>query len=613
MTTFTQHLIHNIKAGVPVLRVDTDEEGRTVLEIQQIAWGLTKGKKWAVKEAKDLKALAKALKTDALDLLEGNLLSVDGERLHALLDKVEPAVGDILEKAVASVGYRIITWDINNGFSDADPKSDESFAENLRGALAATCSPSRFQGHIVFVFKDCHPYLGQNADDPLPRRVLRDLVENASLTVRGRVVNDETGEAEERVDCRTLLFTQPGWKPHSDIDHYFVSVEFEMPDDAAIAREIEYVKGSIRSSGPDIAIPADVQFKLQSTLRGLTQYEITNILAVSAVAHGGFSMDMVKQVQRMKAKTFEREESLSWVDPDAIPSIDSFAGFDAYLEWIAEAREAYTPEAIAAGIKPDKGVLLLGIPGTGKSMVAKATAKAMDLPLIQFDFSSVLGSFVGQSEENMRRVLRRVSGEGACVLFIDEADKAFSNIAGPQSGSNVEQHVFGQLISWMANDNKAAFVIMTMNRLKGVPIEMVRSGRISAVYYTTFPTAIEREEILKLKLADAGCDPTVYTDQQYAELAHKCDQYVGAELEEVVKKAVKTSWKKRKSIQPTFMDLAASIGRVRPVAALDAENIAEINLFCKTKAESVSKPKERSRRILARGHRSVDLGPADQN
>jgi SpoVK/Ycf46/Vps4 family AAA+-type ATPase len=341
-----------------------------------------------------------------------------------------------------------------------------------------------------------------------------------------------------------------------------------------MVRSQGYLKGeaSIQAKHPEVSVSEDIRHQLRTTLTGLTQYEITNILGIAAVAERGFTAETVKQVQRLKARTFEREEALTWIDPDTIMEMDNFSGFENYLEWISETRESYTDEAAAAGIKPDKGVLLLGIPGTGKSMIAMATAKEMGLPLIKMDFSSLMGSLVGQSEENMRRVLRRISAEGPCVVLLDESDKAFANVTGPQAGSNVDAHLFGQLISWMANDNKYAFIIMTMNRLKGVPIELVRSGRISAIYFTTFPTAVEREEILRLKLIDNNCSPDVYTEDQYRELVKKTDQYVGAELEEVVRKAVKMAWKRRKTVQPTVAELWTATSRVRPVAALDYEN-----------------------------------------
>lgn len=596
---FVDNLIHHILAGVPTLRVDSDEETRAVMEIQKVAWHLTKGKRHKLenKEFKAVKLAFAEIGDGAAGLLDeaNKELLVEGEKLHALMHDLAPEVSEILGNAVKEKGYKIITWDFVKGFSDKPPSDDESCAGNPQAALLALASPDRFGGHILFIFKDCHPFLDQSASDPGPRRVVRELVESEALAV----------ETEKGVSRRTLLFLQPGWKPHRDIAHYMVKVDFELPDAEAINREIDYAVGSLNKK---VDVPPDIRQKLKITLTGLTQYEITNILGISAVATKGFEAETVKHVQRLKAKTFEREEALRWIDPDTIMAIDQFAGFDNLLEWVREAREAYSEKAQAAGIKPDKGFLLLGIPGTGKSMIAKAVAKEMELPLIQFDFSSILGRFVGESEENMSRALRRISAEGPCVVFIDEADKAFSNITGPQSGSNVEQHVFGQLISWMANENKFAFVIMTMNRLKGVPIELVRSGRISATYFTTFPTPVEREEILRLKLVDNNCDPDLISSEQYEELIRKTDQYVGAEIEEVVRKSVKMAWKKRNNVQPLMSELLLAISRVRPVAALDVANIQEINEFCKNKAEPVAKTKEKARHIVNRAKRVIDVG-----
>jgi hypothetical protein len=173
MSAFIDKLIHNIMAGVPILRIDTSEENRCILEIQQVAWKLTKGNKLALSDAQK-KVVSAALKKAGPrgeGLLEESELLVDGERLHDLLDVVGDKAGDLFSEMVGRVGYKIITWDVVRGFSDSEPTDENSFSQNPQGALLAVTSPERFKGHIIFVFKDCHPFLGSDAQDPMPRRV----------------------------------------------------------------------------------------------------------------------------------------------------------------------------------------------------------------------------------------------------------------------------------------------------------------------------------------------------------------------------------------------------------------------------------------------------------
>lgn len=606
---FVQSIIHHILSGCSVLRVDTDEERRAMQEIGQVGWILANNRKVGLgdKESYRLGKLLKQAGAAHRAMLNDQELHINSDLLAEMSGSLLADDVKFLEEIVSRVGYRTITWDVNRGFSDVDVGSDQSYAESPRAALASIPT-KRFQGNVLFVFKDVAPYLGQQADDPTVRRMLRDLVEMEALTH----IDDEHPQNSFR---RPILFLSPTWTPHRDIAHYFVHVDFPLPDEQQIEQEVLYSEESITNkSRPEAKCPPEMRHQLRRTLRGLTAYEIVNTIGYAVVKHQGFTPDMLKTVQKLKAQTFEREEALSWVDPDNIPPIERFAGFGNYLDWLGEVKGAYTPEAAAAGIKPDKGALLCGIPGTGKSQIGMATARFLDLPLIKFDFSSIFGQYVGQSEESMRRVLRRVNAEGECVLFIDEADKAFSNVTGPHAGSNVEQHVFGQLITWMANDNKGAFVIMTMNRPQNVPIELLRSGRISAIWSTTFPTPQERVEIVQLKMIENQVDPKLYDAGHWETLSRKTDQYVGAELEQIVLRAVKSAWKKRQSVQPSFGELDAAVARVRPVAVLDVENVHAINAFCKDKADPVASPSTGPGGVkTGRGKRSIETDHPENN
>jgi SpoVK/Ycf46/Vps4 family AAA+-type ATPase len=352
-------------------------------------------------------------------------------------------------------------------------------------------------------------------------------------------------------------------------------------------------------------------------MRGFTQTEASNTIYMCGTEYKGFPIDVVKMIHRQKAATFRNDDILEYVDEDTITDSSQIGGYEVYMEYVDECIECYSPEAMKMGIKRPKGVLLLGIPGTGKSMVAMATAKKMGLPLIKYDFSAVFAGVVGESEARQRRALRRIIAQGPCVLLLDEADKAFGGIVGSNNDGGVGQRVFGRLLSWMANENQEAFVVMTMNRLVDpntgaviVPIETIRSGRLDAIWYTDFPNKVEREEILAIHMAKNGADWLALHEEDRAELLKNTDKYVGAELEQLCIKAVRTAWKERKVVQPTYAEVAQARKLVSPVAVMDEINIKKINDFCRDRAIPVSRVKAAPKPV-GPARRSVDFKPGD--
>jgi ATP-dependent 26S proteasome regulatory subunit len=250
---------------------------------------------------------------------------------------------------------------------------------------------------------------------------------------------------------------------------------------------------------------------------------------------------------------------------------------------------------------------------TGKSMVGMATARIMSLPLVKYDFGSVFGGIVGQSESTQRRVLKRVTALGPCVLLIDEADKAFAGMDQTIGDSGTGQRVFGRLLTWMATENTDAFIVMTMNRLKGVPVEMLRAGRLDATFYTEFPSPPERQEILAIHMRKNGVDPNCFDRNDWKTLVNITEDFAGAELEQLVIKAVRTAWKATKLVQPKIAHLEAARVSVNPVAHLDREGMQKILEFCQDKATPVSKKKRIAKSQVGRLRSSILVDNPENN
>jgi len=237
--------------------------------------------------------------------------------------------------------------------------------------------------------------------------------------------------------------------------------------------------------------------------------------------------------------------------------------------------------------------------------VGKSIARLLGLPLVILDFASVFVSLVGESERKLRDALRTVTALGGCVLLIDEADKAFGGAVDGNGDSGVTRRLFGQLLTWLTEKDDRTFVVLTMNRTRGIPPELLRKGRFDEVFYTDLPDEYERRAILSIHLGNRGIEPAIYNDKHWAELIRHTNEFVGSELEEVVKSARFLAFQGHGDGIPKFEELVAAITSTPPIARLDAENIKSIREFCKSRARPVARSKEMSPRL--RSARNVSL------
>lgn len=247
---------------------------------------------------------------------------------------------------------------------------------------------------------------------------------------------------------------------------------------------------------------------------------------------------------------------------------------------------------------------------TGKSYVAAAVARLLGLPGYILDVGSVFGSLVGESERRMRDAIRQVEAQQGCVLLLDEADKAFGGATDSQGDSGVTRRVFGQLLTWLSSKEDRTFVIMTLNRTKGIPPEFLRAGRFDAVFWTDLPHDDERRQILEIHFRKRGVDPSKLGlgEPEWDEIVESTKGFVGAELEQVVKEARYISYERRQAGEPSFEEIMEAKQSIIPIGVLEQEKVSEIRDWCEDRARNVSSPPRRKRKASAGRTRSVDIG-----
>lgn len=325
------------------------------------------------------------------------------------------------------------------------------------------------------------------------------------------------------------------------------------------------------------------KFRVIQNAIGMTNQEFTSAIALAIIdqrdrlqitddvtePEGVDVHKFVDTVLEMKTEQIKKSAALSYM-----PSIElgNVGGLDLLKEWIAERRICFTPEAKEFGIDAPKGILAVGPPGTGKSLLSKAVASELNVPCIAFDVSKVFGQYVGQSESQMRTTLSQIEDMAPCVLVLDEIDKAFAGMSSGGGDSGVGRRVFGAFLTWMQERSreKPIFVVMTANRVNDLPAELTRKGRLDDIFAVRFPMVHERQEIIKIHFRKRGHK---VNESFLAMAAAVTDMWVGAELEAAVNETlIKTlaNGEDAPSIQ-TFTEIAAETKRLYDRYKADVE------------------------------------------
>ena len=221
-------------------------------------------------------------------------------------------------------------------------------------------------------------------------------------------------------------------------------------------------------------------------------------------------------------------------------TLRDIGGLEVLKEWLKQKAVIFAnmERALKFHVDIPKGILIVGMPGCGKSLTAKATASLFNLPLVRLDVGRLLGKYVGESESNMRQALALAEAISPCVLWVDEIEKAFAG-AGANDGNEVTTRLFGQFLTWMQEKKSTVFIVATANDVTHLPPEFLRKGRFDELFFVDLPNVAERQKILEIHLKKRHkWTPGINT----AVLAEQTDGFNGADLESIVKDTIERTF-----------------------------------------------------------------------
>jgi SpoVK/Ycf46/Vps4 family AAA+-type ATPase len=279
-----------------------------------------------------------------------------------------------------------------------------------------------------------------------------------------------------------------------------------------------------------------------------------------------------------KEHIIKRDGLLEYYHPEG--GLDSVGGLDNLKQWLSLRANAFSEEALEFGIETPKGVLLLGLPGCGKSLTAKSVSKAWNFPLLRFDLGKVFGGIVGQSESNMRRALDVAKTIAPCVLWIDEIEKGLSGLSSSdRTDGGTTSRVFGTFLTWMQEKTEPVFVVATANNIENLPPELLRKGRFDEIFFVDLPTLEERKEIFKIHITKKNRS---ISDFDLNELAQKTSGLTGAEIQSIIADALFESFSNKEKLNNKM--ILTEKEKITPLSRVMAEKIESLRSWAKNRA-----------------------------
>ncbi len=447
-----------------------------------------------------------------------------------------------VEGAIAQSGKQqgnraVYTWDFvdgyhgnpnDEGFGKRNPLQALEFIEKLPAGAPA-----------IFVLRDFHRFL----EDVSVARKLRNLARSL------------------KSQPKNIVILSPQIAIPEDLSEVLTVVEFPLPQGSEIQAEIERLLNTTNQSMEVRALD-----ELVRSCQGLSIERIRRVLARAIATHGELRPEDVDLILEEKRQTIRQTQILDFYPTEA--NISDIGGLDNLKDWLLRRGGAFSERARQYGLPHPRGLLLVGIQGTGKSLTAKAIAHHWHLPLLRLDVGRLFAGLVGESESRTRQMIQLAEALAPCVLWIDEIDKAFSGMDS-RGDAGTSNRVFGTFITWLAEKTTPVFVVATANNIQSLPPEMLRKGRFDEIFFVGLRTQDERKAIFAVHLERLR--PHTLKSYDIDRLAYETPDFSGAEIEQTLVEAMHIGFSQNRDF--TTDDILEAASQVIPLARTAQEQI----------------------------------------
>lgn len=359
--------------------------------------------------------------------------------------------------------------------------------------------------------------------------ILTEVPDISSDNSDARQMLDFVELANETGGVVIAITNNPVW---SQLKRQGMSITIDLPNEDEMYTIIQKFVDNYRN-GISIEWDDNDIKEAASLLAGITRIEAENIMA-ALVANKKIRKSDMDELRNAKDRLFSNISGLEKIKVDE--NTVNMGGLEGLKKWLNEKKSLFTPEKRKLlrekGLNPPRGILLVGVPGCGKSLSAKAISASWKLPLYRLDFATVQGQYVGQSEQQLKDALTTAEHVSPCILWIDEIEKGLAGaISGSDSG--VSTRMVGQFLFWLQECKKQVFVVATANDVSMLPSELLRRGRFDELFFVDLPTENERREILYLYMKKYL--KVEFTGPLADEIVELTAGFTGADLESTVR------------------------------------------------------------------------------
>jgi hypothetical protein len=446
----------------------------------------------------------------------------------------EDRVEYVIRKNIkTNLNRSIYTWDFVDGYTN-NP-NNEGFAK--KNPLQALELVERLSAETpaLFLLKDFNKFLTDLSISRKLRNISRILKLQPKTII---IIGSDLNIPKELQDLITVL-------------------QFQLPLESEINQELNRLVNSL-----NINIEPGLFENLSRACQGLSLERIRRVLSKIIATYKTIDNNSISVLLNEKKQIIGQTEILEyWSGEDKITNL---GGLNNLKDWLKKRKTAFSVQAGNYGLPTPRGLLLVGIQGTGKSLTAKAIANEWQLPLLKLDVGKLFGGIVGESESRLRQMINVAETISPCILWIDEIDKAFSNVDS-KGDSGTSNRVLATFISWLSEKNKPVFVIATANNIDLLPLEIIRKGRFDETFFLDLPKNKEREEIFKIHVQQFR--PNSWESFDYSKLAKLSESFSGAEIRQSIIEGMYHAFYEKREF--TTDDICLGLNELIPLAQLE--------------------------------------------
>jgi ATP-dependent 26S proteasome regulatory subunit len=453
----------------------------------------------------------------------------------------EDRVEYIIRKYIkTSLNRSIYSWDFIDGYTN-NP-NNEGFAKRNPVQALELVERLTAQTPALFLLKDFNRFLTDVSISRKLKNISRILKLQPKTII---IIGSELTIPKELYDLITIL-------------------QFQLPIESEINYELTRLIESL-----NIDIDQQVLESLTRACQGLSLERIRRVLSKIIATYKTIDENSIQLLLNEKKQIIGQTEILEYWSVNE--TISKIGGVDNLKNWLKKRKTSFGIQASNYGLPTPRGLLLVGIQGTGKSLTAKAIATEWQLPLLKLDVGKLFGGIVGESESRLRQMIEVAETISPCILWIDEIDKAFSNTSST-GDSGTSNRVLATFISWLSEKTKPVFVVATANNVDLLPLEIIRKGRFDEIFFLDLPQKQEREQIFKIHIQEFR--PNSWKSFDYSKLAQLSEAFSGAEIRQSIIEAMYHAFYEKREF--TTEDICLALTELIPLSQLETNQTLKL-------------------------------------